>query len=91
MKAIKRYTWDEIMDEVELGKLAHPEPGPAMLRLSMAKIALRSYVQVDDEPEAITDLLSDLRHLCDALGLDFAELDRIAYRHYIEEKGDTNE
>ena len=37
--------------------------------------------------EAITDLLSDLRHFCDRQKLDFAAMDRAAYRHYIEEKG----
>lgn len=30
----------------------------------------------------ICDLLADLRHLCDSLNLDFAELDLRAYRHY---------
>lgn len=30
----------------------------------------------------ITDMLTDLRHLCDAEGLSFAECDRAAYRHY---------
>lgn len=32
--------------------------------------------------EGIIDLLADLRHLCDAEGLDFAELDRMAHDHY---------
>ena len=36
-------------------------------------------------PEDVTDALADLRHLCDRRGYDFAELDRTAYSHYIEE------
>jgi hypothetical protein len=34
----------------------------------------------------IVDMLTDLRHLCDEQNDDFAELDKMAYRHYIEEK-----
>lgn len=39
----------------------------------------------------ILDALANLRHLCDALGLDFANLDRVAYRHYADEKGTPEE
>ena len=35
-----------------------------------------------DDPTAVVDLLADLRHFCDARGMDFADLDRIAYNHY---------
>ena len=35
----------------------------------------------------VTDMLTDLRHLCDAEGWDFAELDRQAYAHYTAETG----
>ena len=37
-------------------------------------------------PENVTDMLTDLRHLCDAKGWDFADLDRQAYDHYSVEK-----
>lgn len=37
------------------------------------------------EEENVVDMLTDLRHLCDAKGWEFGELDRIAYRHYIPE------
>jgi hypothetical protein len=37
--------------------------------------------------EAITDLLADIRHYCDTYDLDYAELDRVAYGHYLEERG----
>ena len=36
--------------------------------------------------ENVVDMLADLRHLCDVKGWDFADLDRQAYQHYIEEK-----
>jgi hypothetical protein len=38
-----------------------------------------------DASAALTDLLADARHWCDRNGEDFAELDRIAYQHYIAE------
>lgn len=40
-----------------------------------------------DDEEQITDILSDLRHLCDARGLDYYRLDRKAYRLYADEGG----
>ena len=33
----------------------------------------------------VIDLLTDVRHLCDVQGWNFAELDRTAYQHYIRE------
>lgn len=36
----------------------------------------------------ITDLLTDIRHYCDAKGVAFAACDRSAYRHYAEERRD---
>jgi hypothetical protein len=35
--------------------------------------------------DGIADLLTDIRHLCDVLNLDFATLDARAYRHYSAE------
>lgn len=35
---------------------------------------------------AVCDLLTDLRHLCEASGLDFGKIDRQAYEHYREER-----
>lgn len=37
----------------------------------------------------VTDMLADLRHLCDAKGLDFAEIDRVARTHYVTESSDA--
>ncbi len=36
--------------------------------------------------EGLIDLLTDARHWCDRKGQDFAALDRIAYRHYLDER-----
>jgi hypothetical protein len=33
----------------------------------------------------VTDILTDLRHLCDAEGIDFADCDRNARDHYLPE------
>jgi hypothetical protein len=33
----------------------------------------------------VTDLLTDIRHYCDARGVDFAACDQSAYRHYVNE------
>lgn len=49
------------------------------LRAKFAGLAVRTYAErtgvVNEEPEtAIGDLLNDLRHLCDALGLDYEHL-----------------
>ena len=37
-------------------------------------------------PEGLIDLLTDARHWCDRNGECFADLDRIAYRHYLDER-----
>ena len=37
--------------------------------------------------EGIVHLLGDLRHLCDRLDLDYAQLDRRGYELYCNEKG----
>ena len=38
-----------------------------------------------DQSDAIVDLLANLRHACDLLGLDYPELDRLALSHYRQE------
>jgi hypothetical protein len=39
----------------------------------------------DSPQDGIANLLTDLRHLCDSLGIDFAELDCNAYSQYVAE------
>ena len=34
----------------------------------------------------LADFLSDLRHFCDGVNLDLAQLDRMAHRNYLTEK-----
>jgi hypothetical protein len=41
---------------------------------------------MEDVESSITDILADLRHLCDKNGLDFATRDKTAYMHYLAEK-----
>lgn len=36
--------------------------------------------------ENVTDMLTDLRHLCDSKNWNFADLNRQAYSHYVVEK-----
>ena len=62
------------------------------LRLALAKRALMAgYESAEDDPaDALCDLLADLRHLCDALGLDYAAADRTAYQYYLEEKSEES-
>ena len=38
-----------------------------------------------DLQSALVDLLADARHWCDQQGESYAELDRIAYQHYLTE------
>jgi hypothetical protein len=46
----------------------------------------------DTDPEAnVTGLLADLRHYCEAKGLDYQHLDALAYSHYCEENGQIAE
>ncbi len=51
------------------------------------------YCPADAAPfeASVIHLLADLRHYCDHVRLDFAACDRMAYRHYCEEKGFTPE
>jgi hypothetical protein len=51
-------------------------------------IAKRALVAAYEDPETvdcISDLLTDLRHLCDAMGQDFGALDRWAHQNYTKE------
>lgn len=58
---------------------------PAKLRRALrAERAIVDY-GLGDRLENLTDLLTDARHWCDENDQDFAEIDRLAYRHYIAE------
>ena len=51
--------------------------------------ALRAYDTAYELTDCLVDLLTDARHWCDRHRQSFAELDRTAYRHYIEELAAT--
>jgi hypothetical protein len=57
---------------------------PNRSHVATAEEALKSVYDAVDE-EAIRDMLCDLRHLCDSKRLDFARIDRRAYRTYADE------
>ena len=46
---------------------------------------LRHYETDDTDRGCLIDLLADARHWCDQHGENYAELDRIAYGHYLAE------
>jgi len=52
----------------------------------ISNLLVPGYGEVEIEQDAVViDALTDLRHLCDAGGWDFANLDRIAHQHCLEE------
>jgi hypothetical protein len=55
-------------------------------RIANALKTVKEYDGALDYKASITDALSDLRHLCDKLDLDFAQCDRSAYDHYSMER-----
>lgn len=65
---------------------------PNAVRAERAAQALAYYrVAALREPGAsvdtvLSDFLSDLRHFCDQVNLDLAQLDRMAHRKYLTEK-----
>jgi len=68
------------------------KPEGTLYRAALAKRALAaSYEEAATDtavyPEIITDLLTDLRHLCDRLGWSYADADDAATRHYLTEIG----
>lgn len=68
---------------------------PAMdnlLRASFALGALRPFaertgLEHDDLTTILGDFLADVRHLCDALGLEYGVLDGVAHGNYASEIG----
>ncbi len=54
-------------------------------RVARCHAVLRDYLDIDPRTNLI-DLLADARHWCDRYRHDFAQLDRIAYQHYLAER-----
>ena len=72
----------------ELGKTPERLTGNNYRAHNAKRSIMATYEDADsDVGAAIVDLLADIRHLCDKIGLDYADHDRVAYNHYIEEKG----
>lgn len=76
--------WDKI-PVYAIGEIPEPEPPRYKHGQTVAKRALLAATEDDDPEDAIVDLLADLRHLCDALGLSMADLDKRAHSHYLAE------
>lgn len=58
-------------------------------RAEKAYRAVLNYEAESSIEECISDLLGDLRHLCEESGYDYAERDRVAQSNYeAERKGD---
>jgi hypothetical protein len=69
------------------------EPKPQRRRVEKLRRALVAASYLDygrtakwAKDDAMRDLLSDVRHYCDAHGIDFAQADRTAYDHYLAER-----
>ena len=61
---------------------------PKQRATALARLLRHTYEDLDTHAvtaQNITDMLADLRHLCDAKNIDFADRDRIAYDHYLAE------
>ena len=53
-------------------------------RVMRAEHALRHYLKGGQRPTvAVRDILSDLRHYCDACGVSYSKQDEIADRNYV--------
>lgn len=77
--AIPHYQIGELPDNL-------PDQDWILYRKIVAKRAILAGYEDSISGECIVDLLADLRHVCDALCLDFALMDRQAYEHYVNEK-----
>lgn len=88
-------TTEELWEEIPHHPLGEaPEGMPDReYRTIVAKRAIVAAYEADSfsPEELVCDILADLRHLCDKLGLDFAERDAVAYEHYSAEIAEWNE
>jgi hypothetical protein len=57
-------------------------------RAKRCAAAIRSYDDEWDDKSNLINFLADARHWCDRNKLCFAELDRIAFEHYLTELPD---
>lgn len=78
--------WDLLPDHETLDGGA---PDRQQFCAARAKDAIASVFEKDTPSTMISDMLSDIRHLCDRLGLDYGEIDRNAYSNYSGEVSDA--
>jgi len=57
-------------------------------RVNRFETAIRSYNDEWDDKCNLIDLLADARHWCDRNDFSFADLDGLAYQHYLAEISD---
>lgn len=86
-KALARYDGGEFDDEFSLDKSSttadHDDEGiPSRVRKIETLISAGNY---EEGETAVTDILTDLRHYCDANGIVFWTADNTAYGHYLHE------
>lgn len=74
--------FSRIADKANLRWPVHRQ---ACVRVKRALITAHPNATVFPET-AIADMLADIRHLCDRLKLDFAQLDKQGRGYYIEER-----
>jgi hypothetical protein len=63
------------------------DENPLLYRLVVVKRALRAGFGCTEEDmvDCVTDMLTNLRHFCNALGIDYDERDVLAKDHFIAE------
>lgn len=62
---------------------------PAQRAAALARRLRHTYEDIKTKAvtaQNVTDMIIDLRHLCEAKNIDFANCDRIAYDHYCIER-----
>jgi hypothetical protein len=57
-------------------------------RTSFRKKFLDGQGQIVDAESFVIELLTSVRHFCDGRSLDFGKVDRLAYRHYLDQLGE---
>ena len=61
---------------------------PMLMNAEYAIRGIHGEIHEDELESNVTDLLTDLMHLCENRGFDFLNCLELAKRHYIEEKTD---
>lgn len=91
-KPEQRKSPDEIFASIPhlpIGQIPDDMPVGQTMRAIIAKRGLlAAYEEADIVGQAIRDMLTDLRHLADYVGLEFYKLSDLAYDSYLEEYGE---